>query len=185
MSPFVEFVLPLLVSPSRIQLFASCVRTRSPTLIRRLTLDALRRQRISGGVEGISLTASPDLSTYVDLIKLYIETYHPRLSAALENDRLLAGYSVAPLAIVATRASFPDNPLPFIQQHDNNPENAFQHCYWSALMTFFYGSDVALETGNFHEASDTSAGAREKEFDQFNNRVGREIGAAADLLISP
>lgn len=81
-------------------------------------------------------------------------------------------YRMASVTFAARRAArnlFPN------QLGDNSPRNAFQHAYWSALMTQEFGEDFAAEFATVHEKGDESE--RESQFmDLHNNEVGRRLG---------
>ncbi|MEO7838256.1 MAG: RHS repeat-associated core domain-containing protein [Anaerolineales bacterium] len=63
------------------------------------------------------------------------------------------------------------------QGEGNNPRNAFQHAFWSALLSQRFGSQFAATLTTAHE---NSAGSkREAQFmDLHNNEVGRSIAEA-------
>lgn len=74
---------------------------------------------------------------------------------------------------------------------DGRMGNAFQHAFWSALMTSAQGAALAEEFGNAHEARPTTGPVQEtlRDMDYYNNAVGRQValenaGATKDQLSS-
>lgn len=53
-------------------------------------------------------------------------------------------------------------------------ENAARHCFWSAALTVYHGEKNAKAVTDAHEYGEELSGDSLR--DQFNNRVGREIG---------
>ncbi|MGO1070472.1 DUF6973 domain-containing protein [Lysobacter sp. CA199] len=80
---------------------------------------------------------------------------------------------------------FPNNPVPGTIPADRSREwqgndghrDAFRHAYWNALMTQKYGAEW---TGAFATAHEGVPGnnANREAMDLYNNKIGREIGAA-------
>jgi hypothetical protein len=98
------------------------------------------------------------------------------------NDWMFYSIGLTSNAASSTAAGmFPDQP------GNNSPRNAFQHAYWSALMTIEFGDDFAEEFTTAHEKRSDEP-TQEQFMDLHNNEIGRRIasenpGAPAYVLI--
>lgn len=64
---------------------------------------------------------------------------------------------------------------------DGTTANAFQHCYWSALMTRNINRTVAKRMGDLHESRAFNDPLL-REIDLYNNMYGRRYGAQSGTL---
>ncbi|HUP70392.1 MAG TPA: RHS repeat-associated core domain-containing protein [Acidimicrobiales bacterium] len=93
--------------------------------------------------------------------------------------RCLVAFRLSRLAIRDTTARYG-------HKNDDTSANAFQHCYWNALMTMHMGARAAKGFGDRHEQrprgrkeSGETYDAR-KRMDLANNRLGRKIGGCSE-----
>ncbi len=105
-------------------------------------------------------------------------------SSGVYRSRCEIWYKV-PLCVIA----FVDGVIAFwdskqvegLSDKKDGQEDAFRHCYWSALMARHMGRVAAEGFGDRHEdrPSLTAEGMARKEMDLHNNRMGRSIGEQA------
>jgi RHS repeat-associated protein len=64
----------------------------------------------------------------------------------------------------------------FGNQRDGTRGNAFKHCYWSALITYWHGASTARLYTDMHETSQKAGPL--KTMDLVNNSIGRSVGVS-------
>ena len=73
-------------------------------------------------------------------------------------------------------------------KNEGSVGNAYRHILWQAMISNQFGSDIAIEVGNAHEANITNLNAQnhlhdkftkisaaDEVVDQLNNQIGRNI----------